>query len=96
MYGVFSASHFKRIAAAGSAMALFCVLAAPPAFCAAELGEAKKLYLTKCSKCHKLYDPAGYDDISWDGWMVKMKKKSHLNDGQYEKIRSYLETLRKK
>ena len=61
-----------------------------------EFEQGRKLYLAKCSKCHKLYDPADYEEASWEKWMVKMKKKARLDDGQYRKIRDYLETLRKK
>ena len=57
--------------------------------------EAKQLYLMKCSKCHRLYDPKEYDDFHWSNWMVKMKKKAHLNDEQYGKIVHYVESLRK-
>ena len=54
----------------------------------------KELYLAKCSKCHRLYDPKEYDDASWEKWMGKMKKKARLKDEQYEQISSYLESVR--
>ena len=57
--------------------------------------EAKQLYLMKCSKCHRLYDPEEYEDSHWSDWMIKMKKKAHLNDEQYDKIVRYVESLRK-
>ncbi len=57
--------------------------------------KAKKLYLTKCSKCHRLYVPKEYDDATWSEWMEKMKTKAHLNEDQYEQISHYLESLRK-
>jgi hypothetical protein len=57
--------------------------------------KAKKLYLLKCAKCHRLYDSKSYDDAQWSEWMVKMKKKAHLDNGQYELILHYLESLRK-
>ena len=56
---------------------------------------AKKLYLMKCSKCHRLYDPKEYDDESWSEWMEKMKKKARLDDDQYERISKYVGSLRK-
>ena len=61
---------------------------------AAETGD-RKLYVMKCSKCHKLYDPKDYEDEAWGKWMEKMKKKGRLNDEQYERISRYVETLRK-
>ena len=56
--------------------------------------DARKLYLTKCSKCHELYDPKGYSNEEWDTWMLKMKKKSKLKDEQYELLKSYTASLR--
>ena len=61
----------------------------------ARLRQIKALYLMKCSKCHRLYDPKEYEDTAWADWMVKMKKKARLNDEQYEKIARYAESLRK-
>ena len=56
---------------------------------------ARLLYLRKCSKCHRLYDPMEYDDESWTGWMQKMKKKAKLKDEDFKTISGYLENLRK-
>ena len=55
---------------------------------------AKKLYLIKCTKCHRLYDPLSYDGEKWGYWMGKMKKKSKLSDEQFKLISGYLEALR--
>ena len=60
-----------------------------------DLSKGKSIYLTKCSKCHRLYDPKSYENEAWTGWMVKMKKKARLNDDQYERILKYLESVRK-
>lgn len=56
--------------------------------------KARKLYLTKCAKCHKLYEPKKYSDADWEKWMGKMTKKSKLNSAQTELLTRYLETLR--
>ena len=61
----------------------------------ARMESAKKLYLMKCSKCHRLYDPKEYNDESWSKWMEKMKKKARLNNDQYERISRYAGYLRK-
>ena len=58
--------------------------------------KAEKLHKTKCSKCHKLYEPADYDDVSWDRWMEKMRKKARLKDEQYDLITRYLASVRSK
>ena len=58
-------------------------------------GDARKLYVLKCAKCHELYDPKKYSDADWEMWMNKMKKKSKLKPEQFGAIRAYTEKLRK-
>jgi hypothetical protein len=56
---------------------------------------ARKLYVTKCAKCHKFYDPAKYSDEQWAGWMAKMSKKARLTPDQQEELTHYIDdTLR--
>jgi mono/diheme cytochrome c family protein len=64
---------------------------APPG---GDLQNGKKFYLSKCAKCHKLYEPKDYDKESWDLWMEKMRKKARLRDEQYRLIYAYTESLR--
>jgi hypothetical protein len=59
-----------------------------------EHNAARKLYLGRCAKCHKLYDPAGYSDSGWASWMVKMNKKAHLNSDQAKLLARYLDSVR--
>jgi hypothetical protein len=55
----------------------------------------RKLYVAKCAKCHKFYDPAKYSDPEWQKWMVKMSKKSKLTPEQSEMLSQYIDqTLR--
>ena len=61
---------------------------------AKEIKDAKKIYTSKCAKCHKFYDPAAYDQSEWDEWMQKMRKKSKLKPDQYELLSRYLDTVR--
>lgn len=58
------------------------------------LAAGKKLYLNKCAKCHKMYDPAKYDDHQWDSWMNKMDKKAKLKAREKEAVAEYIRTLR--
>ena len=55
-----------------------------------QLKDARKLYLGKCAKCHKLHDPAKYTDEKWDEWMGKMTKKSKLKPEQAELLARYI------
>ncbi len=64
-------------------------------FTEADVKAARKLYIVKCAKCHKLHDPAGYTDAEWKTWMLKMSKKAKLKHDQEELLSRYLETLRK-
>ena len=51
----------------------------------------QKLYVAKCAKCHKFYDPAKYSDEEWHKWMVKMSKKSKLTPEQSEMLSHYID-----
>ena len=59
-----------------------------------EVHAAKRLYNTKCAKCHKFYDPAKYPQEEWETWMQKMGRKSKLKPEQYQLLSRYLETFR--
>jgi len=61
---------------------------------AAELAAGAKLNRAKCAKCHKLYDPAAYNEAAWNGWMAKMKQKARLTDSDYAALRAYLDSQR--
>jgi mono/diheme cytochrome c family protein len=63
-------------------------LAGPPS-------AGQKLYVAKCAKCHKFYDPAKYSDADWQMWMTKMSKKAKLKPEQQEELSRYIaENLR--
>lgn len=77
----------------------FAVLAVWHAAGAAELSateqaNARKLYNTKCARCHKFYDPAKYTDAEWQMWMTRMNKKARLKSAQAELLGRYLGTFR--
>ena len=61
---------------------------------AEDLTAGKKIYTGKCARCHKFYDPARYDEKSWESWMGKMREKTRLNDDQYRQLTAYLDTVR--
>src|SRR6266545_1851261 len=48
----------------------------------AENSVGHKLYVAKCAKCHKFYDPAKYSEADWKMWMKKMSKKAKLKPEQ--------------
>ena len=51
----------------------------------------RKIYVAKCAKCHKFYDPAAYSDEEWRTWMHKMSKKAKLSAEQELSLSSYIE-----
>ncbi len=72
--------------------------------CAAAAGEdpprvnpevGRKVYTTKCAKCHEFYNPARYTDAQWSKWMSKMSSKAKLTDEQKQAVAQYIaETYR--
>jgi hypothetical protein len=57
---------------------------------ALELKTARKIYVGKCAKCHKLYDPKQYSPEKWNEWMEKMNRKARLKPEQIELLARYL------
>ena len=51
----------------------------------------QKLYVAKCAKCHKFYDPAKYSEADWQIWMTKMSKKAKLKPEQEDPVIQDLE-----
>ena len=55
----------------------------------------QKIYVAKCAKCHKFYDPAKYSEADWQMWMTKMSKKAKLKPEQEQVLSRYIgENLR--
>ena len=77
-----------------SLVALFVVACAGPATLSnvpgPESDPGRKIYLSRCAKCHKFYDPSKYSDQEWGMWMQKMKKKAKLSDEQEALLSSYI------
>lgn len=61
---------------------------------ATELKAGRRLYVAKCARCHKFYDPAKYSETDWGTWMEKMSKKAKLKTEQKELLSRYFETFR--
>ena len=59
-----------------------------------EIAAARRLYVAKCARCHKFYDPADYRDAQWHSWMAKMSKKARLKAGQEQLLSRYLQAFR--
>jgi cytochrome c553 len=59
-----------------------------------ETDAAKKIYVAKCAKCHKFYEPKKYSEPDWGKWMDKMSVKSKLKTDQDKLLRRYLDEYR--
>ena len=59
-----------------------------------QIDTARELYVNKCAKCHRFYEPNHYTEAEWRSWMDKMKKKSKLKSGPGELLTRYLEAYR--
>ena len=55
---------------------------------------AKRLYDSKCVKCHRRYEPKDYSQEEWRLWMSKMSKKAQLKPGQEKLLNRYLDIYR--
>jgi len=60
----------------------------------AQEAAARKIYVAKCAKCHKFYEPNKYSETDWRTWMEKMNKKSKLKPAQAELLNHYLDSYR--
>jgi cytochrome c5 len=59
-----------------------------------ETAAGRKVYVAKCAKCHKFYEPKNYSEPDWGKWMDKMSVKSKLKTDQDKLLRRYLEEYR--
>lgn len=55
---------------------------------------ARKVYVAKCAKCHRFYEPTNYTEVEWLVWMEKMNKKAKLKADQAALLTRYLNAYR--
>jgi cytochrome c5 len=61
---------------------------------AKEITAGRKVYVAKCAKCHKFYEPKSYSEADWGRWMESMSRKSKLKTDQDKLLRRYLDEYR--
>jgi cytochrome c553 len=59
-----------------------------------EVTAGRKVYVGKCAKCHKFYEPKSYGEEDWRSWTEKMSRKSKLNAEQQKLLERYLDEYR--
>jgi hypothetical protein len=70
------------------------LLAGTPELSTNEVLMARKLYVAKCAKCHKFYEPRNYNEAEWRKWMNAMSRKSKLKPEQDKLLNAYLDAYR--
>jgi hypothetical protein len=63
---------------------------------APEYAGARQLYIAKCARCHRLYDPTPYSDAEWRMWLTKMSRKAKLTPAQEQELTQYIENVIRK
>lgn len=59
-----------------------------------EIAAARRVYVAKCAKCHRFYEPMKYEAAEWTSWMEKMNRKSKLKEKQAALLNRYLDAYR--
>ncbi len=70
------------------------VLADTPELTPKEELAARKMYVAKCAKCHKFWEPRNYNEADWRKWMEAMSRKTKLKPEQDKLLNSYLDAYR--
>ncbi|MBI5387974.1 MAG: hypothetical protein HZA90_25200 [Verrucomicrobia bacterium] len=70
------------------------VAASAPDLSEKEQTAARKLYVAKCAKCHRFYEPTNYTEPNWQAWMGKMSRKSKLKPEQENLLTRFLNAYR--
>lgn len=52
--------------------------------------EGQKLYISKCSGCHRLYDPREFTHSQWDTILFSMRKKAKTSPEEEAEILKFL------
>jgi hypothetical protein len=89
-------SRFRRNAMVALAAMPLITAANQPAtiLSESEMASARKLYVAKCAKCHKFYEPKKYTQAEWQKWMESMGRKSKLKPEQDALLNRYLDGYR--
>jgi hypothetical protein len=59
-----------------------------------DVASARQIYVAKCAKCHRFYEPMQYSPDDWRLWMRKMVQKSKLNSQKADLLNQYLDAYR--
>jgi hypothetical protein len=79
----------RTIVIAGVLLALLASCAGAPA---APQGapDPERLYRTKCTACHRAYEPASRTRAEWGAVLGRMSKKAHLTPAETQTVGGFL------
>ncbi|MGE5457405.1 MAG: hypothetical protein ACM3RX_03540 [Methanococcaceae archaeon] len=55
-----------------------------------EFPQGRNLYVSKCSGCHRLFNPEKFDSLGWSSALLKMQPKAKITDIQKNEILLFL------
>lgn len=87
---MFRALNMVALAGAG----LVALAAGEKELTTGEIAAARKLYVGKCAKCHRFYEPKDYPESEWRRWMESMERKAKLKSSPAERLGRYLDAYR--
>jgi hypothetical protein len=61
---------------------------------AEDLRAGRELFVSRCSECHNLHDPATYSASEWGGILASMRGKAKLSSSQAEQLNRFFATVR--
>lgn len=61
---------------------------------AKSIQRGREVFLSSCTECHRLYDPAFYSATAWANTLGSMRGKAKLNGAQYDDLQTFVKTLR--
>jgi len=57
---------------------------------AAAIAIGQSIYNAKCGECHKLPQPAQYNQADWAHIMIKMSRKAHLSESETSQVLAFI------
>lgn len=59
-----------------------------------QIRNGREVFITKCTECHRQYDPASFPGASWDNIMGSMRGKAKLRGNESEDLNRFIKSVR--
>ena len=60
----------------------------------AQIRNGREVFITKCTECHRQYDPASFPGASWDNIMGTMRGKAKLRGTESDDLARFIKSIR--